>query len=163
VKDACRNESKTHGIDGTISYSPRLLGSKVVRTPVLVGNGNITSSSLPISAPEVAAVQDEELPETLKDRDRDDEIAAFLSETFVQRPSKDSVYLDYRESTNKSARYIFWIERKRRLNLRFCNPSESIKKSLVRIKNGFYLPHDISAEEAIKLINRHAKERLLRK
>lgn len=162
VKDACRNESKTHGIDGTISYSPRLLGSKVVRTPVLVGNA-VASAPLPISAPEVAVVQDEEPSETSKDRDRDDEIAAFLSETFVQRPSKDNVYLDYRESTGESARYIFWIERKRRLNLRFCNPSAPIRKSLVRVKNGFYLPDDISASEAIKLINRHAKERLLRK
>lgn len=166
VRESCRNESKTHGIDGTISYSPRLLGSKVVRTPVLVGNAAppapISFPSIP--APEIAVVEDGEV-ESSKDRERDDEIAAFLAETFVQRPSKDNTYLDYRESnsSNKSARYIFWIERKRRLHLRFCNPSASIRKLLVRVKNGFYLPEDISAAEAVKLINRHAKERLLRK
>ncbi len=165
VKETCRNESKTHGIDGTISYSPRLLGSKVVRTPVLTGNFTATSSVVPecaLPAPEVTMVNDGE-PESSKDRERDDEIEAFLSETFVRRPSKDNVYLDYKESTNGKARYIFWIERKARLSLRFCNPSAGVRKQLVRVKNGFYLPDNISSDEAIKLINRHSKERLLRK
>jgi hypothetical protein len=157
VKEACASDALTHGIDGTVFYSPKLMGSKSVRIPVLVGRPepqSPESESESEPAPELAPVLGDE---------RDEEISAFLSETFAQRKSKSNTYLDLRPPTGKS-RYIFWIGRKgARLQLRFCNPALALKKQLVQLKNGFYLPDELSTEEAIKLINKHANERLMRK
>jgi hypothetical protein len=160
VKEACQQEAATHGIDGTISYSPRLMGSKIIRTPILTDNkANFKVSQL--QASQVKQASPQAAPNDARRAERDDEIDAFLLENFVRRPSKENIYLDYKEASS-IARYIFWYERRERLKLRFCNPSENLKRRLVRVKNGFYLPDHISAEEAIKLINLHAKERLLK-
>lgn len=156
AREACQADALTHGIDGTIAYSPKLMGSKTVRTMVLTGKPAQPNDE---SAPELCVVHDSDN----KIVERDDEIMSFIRDSFVERRSKNNTYLDYKEvNANVKARYIFWVERKHRLVLRFCNPSDALKKVLVKHKNkGFYLPDNLSAVDAIKLINRHARERML--
>jgi hypothetical protein len=58
-------------------------------------------------------------------------------------------------------RHCFWLGRVDRLEgghwaLRFCKPSEPMKRDLIEHRANWYLPPATPAEEAVKLINEHA-------
>jgi hypothetical protein len=79
----------------------------------------------------------------------------FLNNAFREARSGDLVYLRHASNSTK----LIFRKDLDPFGLLFCRPSPELSKKLAKIRNGFYLPDNISAKEAIELINQQAKEK----
>jgi hypothetical protein len=161
VQQACQLECQQHGIDGSIRYSPKLLGAKTVRIPVLVPRRMIANAMPTVESktPTVMTVPGPLVTALSDGGERDDEVANYLAENFSQVSCKGELFFKHKDPRpDGKVRYIFWVARNGKLRVRFCNPSDALKERLNREKNGYYLPDAGSPNELVSLINRHAKE-----
>lgn len=141
----CMAAAKNLGLD-TIKISPRLLGTKLARTPMIL------STVEPAS--EVAARVLEVKPRT----ESDEEILNYLNEHLRAVYRENEIYYQVPEVKNV---YPFCVGTPERLmELRFCNPSPVLKKNLKQTSKGKGLPSWIVAdgtplEQVLSLINEH--------
>jgi hypothetical protein len=134
-----------------ITLSPKLVRSKHQRIPV-AGDGRTVHP--PVSVVEV--VDDVQSPE-----ERRDEIVHYLSENFRPICNKTDVYFRHKDKlAGNRVRYVFCMNRKH--EVRFCVPSESLKTRLEYRKTAWYIPSALTAQEAIRLLARHADETFTR-
>lgn len=140
---SCAVEAANSGL-GRITLSPRLLGSRGVRYPVIVP-----------SRPEDVK------PALLSVDTFDAEVLGFLNETMapIQRGGTTFyLHVPYGDSGSNNRRLVAAVERMEPLILRFCNPSEVLKKRLVQRNKGWYAPNDATAPEVINLLEQHSNE-----
>lgn len=123
-----------------------------------------TAYLLPVShSPRTDTISDSDPVPSVVRTERDVEIMHWLDEhcrgsvddRAGHRPQKL-----YRVSAEGTESVIFsQFVQSADLELRICAPSEELKKKLILIKNGYYLPSGIPASEAIQILDRHAKEK----
>jgi len=140
VQDSCKTKAVNLGL-GDMTLSPKLLGSKLTRIPVLLPN---------------QAQEDEEptrsvVPQT----NRDEEVLAYLNEGFKPTMHMGEVY--YKPDV-EGTRSLFCVgEPGQPMKLRFINPAEPLRASLkLGGKRGWYVPDNLTAKEVIEIIDQHA-------
>lgn len=155
IKESCAAEAANFGL-GDVLIHPEVLGSKQLRIPTLGG-------AIETPAPVLTTV----VPDDPDAGQRDDEIMHFLQENFrlinIRRETphglRSELGYKHKERTPSGEKIILAASRKGGvLALRFCNPSSLMRDKLHSVKNGAYLPRNVGAEEAIQLINTHARE-----
>jgi len=155
--ESCKTEAANVGL-GEITLSPKLLGTKQTRIPILVARQQpkLQEEQSSIPAPDISSIKDDGAPLS---SERDDEIFNFLSENFRQVKYANEPYFRHKElPPSKKVKYIFWFHRVsgEPMQLRFCNPPATIIGRLEKRKNGYYLPSATPAKDAAELINLHA-------
>lgn len=151
TRNTCIEKAAQHGLDGTITISPKLLGAKHIRIPTLVGTSESSNDEVVVSAGGI----------------RDDEIRNFLSENFrsmnINRANRKELAFKHRDVPTHECIIFVIIDRgDSALHLRFCSPSAGLISQLFSRRNGHYLPCDMPAAQAIELIKQHAKETFLK-
>lgn len=138
LRNSCAVEAANIGLTKMVQ-SPRLLGTRQPRIPAFLPK-TPEQAATPISSSDEA------------------EIISHLDETF-QRGVRDGqpCYYHY-VGDEKKRRFIFVVERTSPLRLRFCNPSDALKKQLVGKQKTWFPRDDASLSEIIALIEQHGKE-----
>jgi hypothetical protein len=165
LRAACQVEAVNYGL-GEITLSPKLLGSRNVRTPVLTDQQPSTdnsmakpsSSDVPSSTPEQkpAATAPSSNSGPFTPTERDEALLVHLRDHYKQIKFGIDVYYTHKDGKPKC---VFYTGKENEpFELRFCKPGEELKKTLVRKVRSFYLPPEMTAEAAIKLIDQHADE-----
>lgn len=144
LKNSCSVEAANVGL-GKITVSPKLLGARNTRFPVV----------LPSNAPEVIN------PAVPADVDAMD-VVAYLDETFTRIMRGGVAYFVDKSSALTEARPLFALERANPLRLRFCNPSMTLTQKLIGKPRAWYPPDGIDTQELQKLIDEHASEMFAR-
>lgn len=141
---SCATEASNFGLD-KIRINRTLLGANQMRIPIFLPSTGTASS---------VTVFDEA------------EIVAYLEETFSRTVRNGDIYYTYRfadwkETTSRSKRpLLFCVGPKvKPLKLRFCNPSPELQKKLLNQENNWYLPEQVTAPQALALIDEHASQR----
>jgi hypothetical protein len=140
LKRSCFVEASNLGLT-KITLSPRLLGSRQTRSPVIlptmVGEKTVTGSF------------DEE------------DILNYLAEYFVQFKRREEIYYGHEADTAGRQVLLFCLGTQvTPLSLRFCSPSDELKKKLVPTAKCWYPPQEATTQEVTALIDQHAKEAL---
>lgn len=138
LRHSCAVEAANMGLTKMVQ-SVRLLGSKQPRIPAFLPR-TIAQAATPISSTDEA------------------EIISHLDETFQRgERNRQPCYYHY-VGDQKKRRIIFVIERTAPLQLRFCNPSEPLRKKLAG-KQKTWFPHEgASVAEIFGLIEQHSQE-----
>ena len=141
VQDSCKVKAVNLGL-GDMVLSPKLLGAKLTRIPVILPNQSQEENV----EPERGVI-----PQT----NRDEEVLAYLNEGFKAIMHMGEVY--YRPDMEQG-RSLFCVgEPGQPMKLRFCNPSEDLRASLkLGGKRGWYVPDNLTAKEVIEIIDQHA-------
>lgn len=140
LKRSCFVEASNLGLT-KITLSPRLLGSRQTRSPVI----------LPTMSGEnmVAGSFDE------------DDILNYLAEYFVQFKRREEIFYGHEADTAGRQVLLFCLGTQTTpLSLRFCSPSDALKKKLVMTSKCWYPPQEATTQEVTDLIDQHAKEAL---
>lgn len=143
LKNSCAVEAANVGL-GKITVSPKLLGARNTRFPVV----------LPSTSPEVIN------PAVPADVDAMD-VVAYLDETFT-RIMRGGIAYFVEKSTPLAERPLFALERANPLRLRFCNPSVALTQKLIGKPRAWYPPDGINTQDLQKLIEEHASEMFAR-
>ena len=117
--------------------SPRLLGARQPRTPAFLPR---TDTATHVTS------EDES------------EIISHLQETFQQTDRHGLTYYYHSVGDEKKRRLIFCVERTAPLRLRFCSPSDALKKRLVGKQKTWFPRDNASMTEVITLIEQHGRE-----
>jgi 6-pyruvoyl-tetrahydropterin synthase len=163
LRTACQTEALNYGL-GEITLSPKLLGSRNVRTPVLTDQQPSIDSTM--SKPSASDLPASPAPENkpaptpasgpFTPTERDEALLVHLRDKYKQIKFGVDTYYAHKDGKPKC---VFYIGKEGEpFELRFCKPSEVIKKILVRKVRSFYLPPEMTAEDAIKIIDQHADE-----
>jgi len=111
-----------------------------------------SSSDIPASSPEQKPTAAGPFTPT----ERDEALLVHMKDNYRQIKFGSDVYYAHKDG---KAKCVFYIGKEGEpFELRFCKPSDGLKKTLVRKVRSFYLPPEMVAEEAIKLIDQHADE-----
>lgn len=137
LRHSCAVEAANQGLT-KIVLDPKLLGSRQIRIPAF----------LPRVSNQVAGIS----------KDDEIEIISHLDETFQRAERNGQTFYYHYVGTDKKRRYMFCIERTTPLKLRYCNPSDSLKKQLVGNRKTWYPREGASLSEMIALIEQHGKE-----
>lgn len=167
LRPACQVEAANHGL-GEITLSPKLLGSRNVRFATLTDNPQSPMSPEPSESQQTEQPQRAPQPETppvekqqesvsqrepFTNTERDEVLLHHLREHY--KPIKFGLDVYYTHKDGKNA-CVFYIGKEgERFELRFCKPSEELKKSLARRVRSFYLPDDAPTDKSIELIDLH--------
>lgn len=154
LNKSCMMEVYNHGLSG-IKLAPGLFPvSKVTRTASIIPHAIV--AKINDDSPEAVPVQHSTT--LVPSSERDDEILTYVQENFKVVSNDGSFY--FRHKDMEKVKFIFWLGSNpgQALKLRFCHPSPKLKPSLTMVKNGAYLPSDVTVQEAIALIDTHAKE-----
>lgn len=139
LRESCAVEAANVGL-GKIALSPRLLGARQTRVPVV----------LPVES-------DEPLPD-LGSPDSA-ELISYLDETFVRTSRRNESYFSLRGEDTEKRTFLFCIEDGgTEFRLRFCNPSKNLRARLEVNGRSWYTPATASVADVISLIDQHAKE-----
>lgn len=136
-RDSCAVQAKNVGL-GDITLSPKLLGTKLTRTPTLL-------HSHPRNTPPVTASR------------RDMTIGEFLYANYRRVTHNGEIYFQPKEFTDKT-HLIISLSSQLPMRLRFHAPSTDIKAKLVQRGTAYYAPDAASADDVIELINQHTKD-----
>jgi hypothetical protein len=139
LNKSCQVEAANLGLT-RITLSPRLLGSRQVRSPVILATFEETRP--------VAASYDEA------------EIVSYLEDSFTLFKRKDEFFYGLNaETAEKQQQLLFGLgSQTLPLRLRFCSPSEEMKSKLVLKGKGWYPPEGMATPEVIELIDQHSTE-----
>lgn len=137
LRHSCAVEAASMGLT-KMTFSPRLLGVKQQRIPAFLPRESGEISNQISSADEA-------------------EIISHLDETFKRGEREGKTYYFHNVSDN-NRRFLFCIERKAPLKLRFCNPSDSLKKRLDGKQKTWCAREGATLVEIIELIEQHGKE-----
>ncbi len=139
VKVSCAVQSANVGVS-EITLSPKLLGAKLSRVPILLPNARR------IDPPPTSSLRDMEILGYLTNRNKFRQVTR-SGETYFQ-----STAFRYRE------KLLFSIgTRSIPLRLRFCSPSKELRAKLICVNKLYYAPEKASASEVIALVDEHAK------
>lgn len=136
LRHSCAVEAANLGLTKMVQ-SPRLLGARQPRTPAFLPR---TDTANHVSNLDEA------------------EIISHLQETFQQAERNGLTYYYHHVGDEKKRRYIFCVERTSPLRLRFCNPSDALKKRLVGKQKTWFPRDEASMTEIVALIEQHGKE-----
>jgi hypothetical protein len=141
LKKSCYVEASNLGLN-KLTLSPRLLGSRQQRSPVIL-------PTFEGEEPPCAASYDEA------------EILSYLDEYHTRFKRGDSIY--YGHNTEDADRQVLLFclgVRTSPLSLRFCSPSEGLKKKLVARGKSWFAPDNSPTSVITALIDQHAKDTL---
>jgi hypothetical protein len=83
-------------------------------------------------------------------------VSDYLQRNFVRVSNKDQTY--YRAPELERKRLLFCTGKHSvPFQLRFCNPSQSLRSKMLQRGKMFYAPPDIPAEQIIGLIDEHTR------
>lgn len=137
LRHACAVEAANLGLD-KIQISPQLLGKKGVQSPVfLPKSGSLDSRVTTVEHAEVIA----HLDEFFDKEERDNSVAYF-----------------HNTAEKQKRRVLFSVAKDNPGQVRFCNPSDDLKKRLSLQQKSWYPKPHASMPEIIELIEQHAKE-----
>ena len=148
LQESCSVAAKSLGLE-TIKLSPRLLGTKLTRTPWLLERIE--------PAPEV----DCRSLRVVASSERDEEIIDFLNQHLISVIRKGEIYYQIPDTTKAKDVCAFCVGKPEKImELRFCAPSLPLQKSLVQSKNvkglpAWVLPDGTTLDNAVSLINQH--------
>jgi len=135
VKVSCATQAANAGLT-EITLPPKLLGSLLTRIPILLPNPDTNQNEVPPTS-----------------NLRDMEIVDYLFANFKRVTSSGETYF---QALNDNKKMLMCLgERSIPFRLRFVNPTTEIKKQLIFVNKGYYVPEDLSADQAIQLINAH--------
>ena len=141
LKKSCYVEAANLGLT-KITLSPRLLGARQVRSPVV----------LPI-------VEGEETPGAASYDEA--EILSYLDEYFSRFKRGDSIYYGHRTEDADRQVLLFCLgSQTTPLVIRFCSPSESLKKKLASKGKSWFVPDNAPTATVTGLLDQHAKDSL---
>jgi hypothetical protein len=138
LKRSCAVEAANLGLH-KITLSPQLLGSRQTRSPVVLPE---------MGEPALGAADYNEA-----------EVLSYLDEFFTRFKRGDSVY--YGDGTEAQERQVLLFclgTQTSPLVIRFCSPSEKLKKKLVMRGKGFFAPDNASTQTVTALLDEHAKD-----
>jgi hypothetical protein len=139
LRNACAVEASNVGL-GKIAPSPRLLGAKQTRVPAILPGG--------VDTEDVAIRTAEE-----------EEIMHYLEENFAKTTNKNQVFYIHKEKFGNATKHLFHVSTNDNdLKIRFCKPSETLKKKLRYESKCWFIPPGLPVAEIISLIDAHAKE-----
>lgn len=141
LKKSCYVEASNLGLT-KITLSPRLLGSRQQRSPVI----------LPV-------IDGEETPGAASYDEA--EILSYLDEYFTKFKRGDTIY--YGHATEDADRQVLLFclgTQTSPLVIRFCSPSESLKKKLVAKGKSWFAPDNTPTSAITALLDQHAKDNL---
>jgi len=138
LRHSCAVEAANLGLT-KMTFSPKLLGSRQQRIPAFLPRVTSEVSAAISSADEA-------------------EVISHLEETFQRAERNRQTYYYHHIGTDRKRRYLFCVERKSPLKLRFCNPSESLKKQLIGKQKTWCARDDAPLSEIVALIEQHGKE-----
>lgn len=138
LRHSCAVEAANLGLT-KMTFSPKLLGARQQRIPAF----------LPRESSEVAK-QINTMDEA--------EIVGHLDETYQKAERNGQTFYYHRVGNEKKRRYLFCVERVSPLKLRFCNPSEALKKQLVGKQKTWCAGENAPLSAVIALIEQHGKE-----
>lgn len=137
LRHSCAVEAANLGLT-KMTLSSKLLGAKQQRVPAF----------LPREAAEIST--------QISNAD-EAEVISHLDETF-QRAERGGQTYYFHHVADRKRRYLFCVERTSPLKLRFCNPSDSLKKQLVGKQKTWCARDEATLVEIIALIEQHGKE-----
>ena len=140
LRKSCSVEAANVGL-GNIVLSPRLLGSRQTRTPVVLPR--MEDEPLPVMTPE-------EL-----------DWMGYMDETFAKMKKRDGCYFTFNPEEDRERRPLFFISSTPPYRLRFINPSEALKDRLEFYRRSWYPPERSSNADICALVDRHAEEQMI--
>lgn len=138
LRHSCAVEAANMGLT-KMTFSPKLLGARQQRIPAF----------LPRAAGEVSSA--------INSSD-EAEIISHLDETFQRAERNGQNYYYHLVGSERKRRYLFCVERTAPLKLRFCNPSDSLKKRLVGKQKTWFAREEATLLEIGELIDQHGRE-----
>ncbi len=143
LKLACEAKAGNFGL-GELTLSPKLLGARSARVPVITPNSPESDNA---------------------GNTRDEEIVCFLNENFKRVIHQGDVYYRHEDCTGPGMQFIFGTGKQgSSFRLRFVNPSETLHSSLQLEtldlgagRPAWYVSDATTAAEAISLIRAHAE------
>jgi hypothetical protein len=157
LRQACQVDAANYGL-GEITLSPKLLGSKNVRFATITDNSpQPMSTDTDAQTTETMVKHSVDTKETQREpftnNERDEVLLNHLREHYKQIKFGTDIYFTLKDGKNAC---IFYIGKEgERFDLRFCKPSDDLKKTLVRKVRSFYLPDDASSDDALAMIEKH--------
>jgi hypothetical protein len=148
LQESCMISAKNIGLD-TIRLSPRLLGTKLIRTPWLLEN---------IEPPVETDVRSLRV---VARSERDEELIDYLNQHFIAVIRKGEIYYQLPDKMKASDTCAFCVGKPEKvMELRFCSPSPEVQTKLTQVKNSKGMPSWVLSdimplEEAVALINQH--------
>jgi hypothetical protein len=137
IRESCANQCANHGL-GSVVYDSKALGGRAKRTAYV-----IRLASQVTNPPATSSVSDM----TVSD---------YLQRNFLRVSNKGQTY--YRACELERKRLLFCTgEHSVPFQLRFCNPSQSLRPKLLKRGKMYYSPPDIPAEQIIGLIDEHTR------
>lgn len=137
LRHSCAVEAANMGLN-KMAISPRLLGSRQQRIPAFL--------------PRQGG------PETRISSSDEAEVLAHLEETFEKLERDSTVVYYHKVGPSAKRRLLFAVEQTSPLRIRFCNPSDTLKKKLVGKQKVWRARDNAPLSEIIALIEQHAKE-----
>lgn len=143
LRQSCAVQAANQGLgdeDG-ITLSPRLLGGRGTRYPVIL-------PSAPVPAVESADTSGMD-------------VLSFLDNSFTHVKRGDLLFYIHHPhgaATSSVRKLLFCVERSSPLVLRFCNPSAALKTQLKNVGKGWYPSDNMPADQLIELIEQHSSE-----
>jgi hypothetical protein len=158
--EPCRIEAANFGLE-SIALSPKLLPARAqVRTATREGMPYI----VPGEVNEVDQVDRPKLnPSALASNSEEAQLLSFLEENFYGFYIFGERYYSYASSRGQQVGqiYLFRVMQKAgAMRVCFCEPTDKLKVELQSTSSTHYLPAEISFEEAIVLLEKHAQNRL---
>lgn len=138
LRHSCSVEAASLGLT-KMTFSPKLLGARQIRVPAFLPHVATTTPRQISSADEA-------------------EIVSHLDETYQRADRNDLIYYYHHVGSEHKRRYLFCIEQQSPLKLRFCTPSENLKKQLVGKQKTWCAKEGATLSEIIALIEQHGKE-----
>lgn len=138
LRHSCAVEAANMGLTKMV-FSPKLLGARQQRVPAFLPR-IADEISTQISAADEA------------------EIISHLDETFQRAERAGQTYYFHHVGSERKRRYLFCVERTSPLLLRFCNPSDLLKKKLVGKQKTWCTRDGSTLVEIIEMIEQHGKE-----
>lgn len=139
LRKSCSVEAANVGL-GKIVLSPRLLGSRQTRTPVILPRLEDEPQALPS-------------PEEL-------DWMSYVDETFSKQRKRDGCYFCFSPDEDKERRPLFFIDAKPPYRLRFINPSDDLKLRLITHRRSWYPPERSANVDICALVDQHSEEQL---
>ena len=138
LRHSCAVEAANLGLT-KMTFSPKLLGARQQRIPAFLPRISSEVSTVISSADEA-------------------EIIGHLDEVFQRAERKGQTYYYHHIGNDRKRRYLFCVERTAPLKLRFCNPSDDLKKRLDGKQKTWCAREEATLVEIIALIEQHGKE-----
>lgn len=140
LRKACSVEAANVGL-GKVILSPRLLGARQTRTPVILPRlGN------------------EPPPPTMEQLDW----VNYLNETYTKTRKRDGNYYCFSPEEDPHRAPLFFVNAQPPYRLRFINPTDQLKHRLILHKRSYYAPERAGTEDICVLIDEHAAQQLKR-